>query len=90
MKFPATITELRENGYERPEPGRERKLCSCGEIFFWWISPKGKWTPFSLLADSRFIPHHATCKNVEDFRNAENKLKARTEKPKPVQEALFK
>lgn len=88
MNWPAKINELVELGW-RPATGeRATKKCSCGEIFFWWITPANKWQPMSAIGEDRLLPHHATCKNVLNYRGAKKNLKA-GEKPKPKQERLF-
>lgn len=89
MKFPATLAELIAAGYQAAPVGHDRKLCSCGEIFLWFITPNKKWIPLSASGPDRLTPHHSVCKNVQDFRAADEKHKSCTEKPSPKQERLF-
>ena len=85
MKYPATINELQAQGFQMAPYPKNQKLCTCGEVFYWWITKGGKWIPMSLVEQSLWMPHHATCKNVHDYRTADRKLKKRTEKPKAKQ-----
>jgi hypothetical protein len=89
MNWPATTEEMREAGYRQPAPPKDRKACTCGVVFYWWIIPNGRWMPFTVLEDGVLMPHHATCQNVKDFRVANAKHKARADKPEPVQETMF-
>ena len=90
LRYPATAEELREQGFTQPPPPKDRKLCTCGVVFYWWITPGGKWIPMTVLEEGLLMPHHATCQNVKDFRQANAKHKARTDLPKAVQEPLFR
>ena len=89
LSWPATTEEMRQFGYREAPPHKQRKLCTCKVVFHYWISANGRWQPFTSLDEGLWMPHHATCQNVKDFRVANGKHKARTEKPQPVQEALF-
>jgi hypothetical protein len=82
MNWPATREQLREAGYI---DAQRSKFCSCGEACFWYRTAAGKWIPLSFALDGRFVPHHASCANVKNYRNAEKKLRDRTDPKKPVQ-----
>lgn len=89
MKYPATVDELKAEGFTQPPPQKDRKLCTCGVVFYWWITRGGNWIPMTVLEDGFLMPHQATCQNVRDFRNANRRHKARTEPEKPEQKPLF-
>jgi hypothetical protein len=83
---PQTLDELEAAGYSYTGTAKE---CSCGTQILWFITPARKWMPFSALKDSRLVPHHAVCERVKEFRAADAKLRARTERPKPKQLDMF-
>ena len=89
LKYPATFNEMQDEGFHMAPYPKNRKLCTCGQVFYWWITKGGKWIPMSLVEQSLWMPHHATCKNVQEYRQAVAKHAKRTEKPKPKQEVLF-
>ena len=89
---PQSLDELEAAGYSYTGTG---KICSCGTQILWFISPpkpekpRGSWMPFSALKDSRLVPHQAVCDRVKEFRAADAKHRARTERPKPKQLDIF-
>lgn len=87
MKFPASIDELEKAGYTQAPTSA--KQCSCGTMIVWFITPAGKWMPFSALKDSRLTPHHAVCSRVKEFRAANKQHAQRTDPKKPKQQDLF-
>lgn len=53
------------------------------------MTPGGKFIPLGVEVSGRYVPHHSTCKNVRDFRAADNAHRERVEGHKPKQESLF-
>jgi len=82
-----SIDELERAGYlQAPATAKE---CSCGTMIIWFITPAGKWMPFSALKDSRLTPHHAVCQRVKNFRAADKKHAERAGVKKPKQLEMF-
>lgn len=90
MNWPATRAELRKAGWQETV---STKKCSCGVDMFWFITPAKKWIPLSFVKGLapvvKLEPHHASCKNVKDFKSANKKHADRTDLPKPEQRRLF-
>jgi len=86
VKFPATLEELQAAKYFYTGTA---KLCSCGKQFLWFITPAGKWMPFTAHEDSRLVPHHTVCENVKQFRDANRTHADRVEPKRAKQLGLF-
>lgn len=73
MKFPATSDELKNNGWEYDNDSTCR---GCQAPIEWWISPKRKKMPMSVVKTATIHqaslemrqPHFADCPNASDFR----------------------
>ncbi|MGH9716421.1 MAG: hypothetical protein ACRD4R_06810 [Candidatus Acidiferrales bacterium] len=89
MNWPATLAELESGGYRFS--GAD-KLCDCGTMLLWFITPAGKWIPISSLKDSRMVPHHSVCARVKQFRaaNKTHTERANSLSPAPAKQiAMF-
>lgn len=68
MPFPASIEELKAQGYIF----QEHKPCSgktCTAQIEFWKTPRGKFMPFDVTPDGKVTAHWATCPDSESFRN---------------------
>jgi hypothetical protein len=69
MPVPDTLSELQDAGYVYRTSGTCR---ACPAPIAWFVTPNGKWQPFSRKPGSeepkRFEPHHAVCPGREQFR----------------------
>jgi len=88
LKWPAKRESLAEANYR--DTGRT-KWCTCGAIMFWFITPGGKYIPLSVTKDNCFEPHHASCKDVKNYRvaNRMHEERARPAKSRTVQGKLW-
>jgi hypothetical protein len=67
-----TLEKLREAGYSY----QERSKClspQCTTVAHWFITPKGKWMPFEIVAgvthngEPTYRPHFSTCPEARKF-----------------------
>jgi hypothetical protein len=90
LEWPATSEQLKAAGFA---DAQSSKWCSCGVMIHWYKTPGGKWIPLSMTSDLKLEPHHATCKNVRDFQQADREHAERSEErvrgKKPTQGELF-
>jgi hypothetical protein len=87
--FPAMDQALADAGYICQH---KAKWCDCGVCAIWFKTPAGKWIPLEKIPDGRWEPHHANCKNVRAYRqaNAQHRAHAAEGKPAPpAQGKLF-
>lgn len=66
MNWPQSEKQLAAAGYHATG---KSKWCACGRIVTWFTTPNGHWIPLEAAADGHFEPHHATCKDVKNFRS---------------------